>query len=115
MKASCRRTPTRCSNAACISVHARCRSDAGVLTNDPSSSTDPVATAARHRTKKSNETSKPCSAIFFWKPRISARASGQMLQTWARARSAFVSGVPARFTRLKISTTSSTPKSSPVT
>ena len=108
MNASCRSTLTRCSNAGCIFFQASCSVDEGVLRNDPSSNIEPVAAAARQRTRKFRSTAKPRSAILPLKVRSSARAAGHRLHTCARARSARVSGVPRLLTRLKMSTTSST-------
>ena len=65
--------------------------------------------------RKLSSTGKPRDPIFKLKARNSALASGQMLQTCAIPRSAFVSGVPSLLTRLKISTTWSTLNSSPET
>ena len=83
--------------------------------NVPSSTMEPVATPAMHRTRNPRSIPKPTSSIFKLKARNSARASGQILQTCASARSAFVSGVPWLLTRLKIFTTWSTVNSSPET
>ncbi len=76
--------------------------------NEPSSTTEPVATPARQRTRKLRSTLKPRSDILALKPRNSARACGHRLHTCASARSAFFKGVPRLLTRLKMSTTSPT-------
>lgn len=75
----------------------------------------PVSTVLMERSSQSRLKWKPASVQRFSSAFILSRASGQSAQILASARSPFESLVPPLLTRLKMSTTTSSVLSAPVT